>query len=477
MRHRAIRLLALSVLSVSLLLSACDLQNLPIASPPTATSAPPAATSTLAPVPTGTAEPPTQPPATDTAVSALPTATAAAGATTTAGPTTAAGPTETPDPKLQAQLAQVEADTEQIRALKPKKTVPAHFITTTQLKKDMIDQINEDYSPEKGKRDAMALWLLRLINDPKIDLYQLQIDLLGEEVLGFYDQKKKELFVRSESGGFSPLERETLSHEFTHALQDQYFDLNKIKPDNIENDKGTAVLALIEGDAVVTMSLYDQQYMSAQDLDKLQQEKSSNPSTVLDRTPDYIKDSLYFPYEQGPTFITALARSQPGSYKGINDALKDPPLSSEQIMHPEKYLMAPRDDPKPVTIPPLTSTLGTGWTFQDTDSLGEFDLNEMLKINGVNNADSAGGWGGAQYAFYEKGDGGLVAADTVWDTADDAMRFDTDMVESLQPMKKQGSAWTDGKLFVEMKRSGSYVTFVSGTDLQAVEKVLALIKH
>src|SRR2546429_9259468 len=110
-------------------------------------------------------------------------------------------------------------------------------------------------------------------------------------------------------------------------------------------------------------------------------------------------------------FITDLLREPPGSLRGIDAAFKDPPQSTEQILHPEKNLDTPRDLPKPITLTPLTSTLGTGWTQRDSDTMGEFDLGVMLRANGVGTqtADpAAAGWGGGRDVRYHAEDRALA---------------------------------------------------------------------
>lgn len=373
-------------------------------------------------------------------------------------------------------MTEIESDTVKIRGLAPKSDVKEQFITDSQMRSNLTQEVNQDYSRDEAKRDATTLWLLRLLDDPSIDLYQFQIDLLGEQVLGYYDHKKKDLFVRNDNAQLSPLARETLAHEFTHSLQDQYYDLAKIRPDKVENDKGNAVLTLVEGDAVVTQIAYAQKYMSAADLKKLLDESNSISQPVLDSAPRYLRDSLVFPYEQGPMFIEALAKSQPGSFKGVNDALADPPQSTEQVLHPEKYLDKPRDEPVSVSLPPLTDTLGAGWTFRDTDTMGEFDLKEMLQINGVDNADAWEGWGGGRYDLYQNGDSALVLLQTRWDASKDATEFGDAVEQSLNSLQKSGGLWSDSKRTVGLKHSGDTVTLVASTDRTAVLHVLAAIK-
>src|SRR5205823_371628 len=141
--------------------------------------------------------------------------------------------------------------------------------------------------------------------------------------------------------------------------------------------------------------------------------KSDNVSPpVPGRAPVYLQEEWQFPYLQGTQFVIMLLG--PGAfqgvlnYKGVNAALADPPKSEEQVMHPEKYLKSPRDNPKPVQLPDLGGVLGKGWAMKDSDTLGEFDLQVMLRENYMDKEGGAEGWGGARYAFYQNGDNALV---------------------------------------------------------------------
>jgi hypothetical protein len=379
------------------------------------------------------------------------------------------------DPGVQREITEIESETSELRGLQPKEDVPEMFIPQAQMKANLSAEIDQDYKPEEARQDATALWLMRLLKDPSIDLRQIQKDLLGEQVLGYYDHKKNELFVRSDEQQLSPLARETLAHEFTHSLQDQYYDLDKLRPDKIDNDRGTAVLSLIEGDASFTGIAFARQYMSDADFQALINQSDSSAKKQLDAVPLYVRESLLFPYDQSIALITDLLREHPGSFKGIDDAFKDPPQSTEQILHPEKYLDQPRDLPKPVTLPPLTSTLGAGWTQRDTDTMGEFDLGVMLRDNGVDTATAdkaAAGWGGGRYALYQNGDAALVILGTLWDTGKDATEFNNAMRTSLGSLKKDGALWTDGKRFFGLKQAASSVTFVGGTNKVAVQRAI-----
>jgi len=268
----------------------------------------------------------------------------------------------------------------------------------------------------------------------------------------------------------------TLAHEYTHALQDQHYDLQKLLPSkSTDDDRDFGVRSLVEGDATISGLLYAQRFMSQQDYQKMLDESKNAPTDVIDRAPRYIRDSLYFPYEQGVQFVITLGILN--GYGPINKALHDPPVSSEQILHPEKYTDNPRDLPKPVALPPLTDTLGTGWTMPLNGTLGEFDLQVMLEENNATDADTAAaGWGGGVYNYYENGDKSLAIFNTVWDTKKDADEFDIAINETFNSYDKSGAFSTDGKRFFSVKRIGDAIAVGASTDKTALQKAMAAIK-
>ena len=108
----------------------------------------------------------------------------------------------------------------------------------------------------------------------------------------------------------------------------------------------------------------------------------------------------------------------------MNLSLQDPPRSTEQIMHPEKFLQVPADQPKAVGLPDLTGPLGPGWELKETNTLGEFDLNVMLRENGASDPDKgADGWGGGKFEMYKLAQEMMVYSSVVWDTEADAKEF------------------------------------------------------
>jgi len=166
-------------------------------------------------------------------------------------------------------------------------------------------------------------------------------------------------------------------------------------------------------------------------------------------------------------------------YGAVNKALQDPPVSSEQILHPEKYTNTPRDLPKPVALTPLTDTLGAGWTMPTNGTLGEFDFQEMLGQTNLSKSQAdaaAAGWGGAVYNYYENADKKLAVFNTVWDTKKDADEFETAIKDSFSSYQQNGTTWTDGKRFFAIKRIGDAIAVGAATDQPALEKAMAALK-
>jgi hypothetical protein len=484
MRQRTLLILLFALLLI--ILAGCDSTGLPgLATPrPTAAPAQPTATAQSIVKPTSTTEVAANPTPTELVVADAPTDTPEVSAASTDTPAVAQAtplPQGSPESEANKQLInKIEQEASNMRGLKPLKDVPVQFISGDQLRANLTQDMKANYSEKQSKQDVSALWLMRLINDPTLDLYQFEIDLQSEQVLGYYDQHKGDLFVRNDAQQLSPLAQQTLAHEYTHALQDQHYNLQKLLPSkSTDDDRDLGVRSVVEGDATISGLIWAQTNLSPQDYQKMLDASNSAPSSTADNAPKYIRDSLYFPYDQGVQFVIALGILK--GYGPIDKALQDPPVSSEQIMHPEKYTSTPRDLPKPVALTPLTDTLGTGWTMPTNGTLGEFDLQEMLAQTSIGKAQAdtaAAGWGGGVYNYYENSDKHLAVFNTVWDTKKDADEFETAMNDSFASYTKNGTTWTDpdGKRFFSIKRIGDAIAVGASTDQPSLEKAMLALK-
>lgn len=315
----------------------------------------------------------------------------------------------------------------QVRGLPPKAKVPFAFVEPQQLRQDLLQSFNDEATVRELETSRKLLVALGLLS-PDADLHGMLVDLYSENVLGYYNHADKTMYVVSGQTTFGPSEKATLAHEYTHALQDQYFDLSTLERSAQQNgDRSLAIQALVEGDATLSMILYARSYFSPEEI--LQLQLSSSEST-LDRAPLVVRDEVVFPYNEGVIF--ALQLWQQGGFDALNAAFRRPPQSTEQIMHPDKYLAG--EAPLEVTLPDLAATLGNGWKQLRSDVLGELDLRILLEqfSDPVTASQGAAGWGGDRFAVLESPSGQLaVVISTVWDNENEAGEFFNDYAATV----------------------------------------------
>ena len=341
-----------------------------------------------------------------------------------------AGPSAQPTPVVDPSTvyASIEQQVIGIRGLKPKATVEPKVLDDAGIKKlvaDSFDKDNPKAVVDANERLMKAFDLL----PPDASLSKLYVDLLGSQVAGLYNPDDKSLYVVSRSGGLGAAEKTTFAHEFTHALQDQNFDLATLHLDEVgSGDRSLGRLALVEGDAVLSQSTWQAQYLTQAELLQLLAQSANDPSSAqLLSMPAILRDSLLFPYTSGLTFTSTLQAN--GGWTAIDDAYTTPPASTEQILHPEKY--AGHEAPIVVTLPKdLASRLGAGWSVALEDTFGEFQFGVWLRGNISGGAaaanEAAAGWGGDRVAVLNGPNGAWgVVLRSVWDTATDATQFET----------------------------------------------------
>lgn len=311
------------------------------------------------------------------------------------------------------------AQTADLRGLPAKAQVPFAFVPADQLKSDLLQSYNNETTVRELEVSRKLLVLLGLLS-PDADLHGILVELYSENVLGYYNNADKKMYLVSGQTTLGPQEKMTLSHEFTHALQDQYFDLAKVQAGLEDNgDRSLAVTALVEGDATLAMIRYAREYLTP---DEVLQIQLSSAGSSIDRAPLVVRDEVTFPYNEGALFAVQLW--QQGGNEALNQAFRKLPTSTEQIIHPEKYLAG--EQPIEVTLPDLVGALGPGWQQLRTDVLGELDLRILLEQFSEPGAAANGaqGWGGDRFAILENAAGDdAVVVSTVWDDEQEAIEF------------------------------------------------------
>jgi hypothetical protein len=373
-------------------------------------------------------------------------ASASPGAQPSAGPPAAGStspsgsqlPSASIDPQVVAQIDAVVKTVPDIRQLQPKAEVPFRFITRDQYAEEAKAQFNKDNPPDVVAAEGNLYKHLGLL-PADMDLEQAELDLLVGQVAAFYDPETKMFTVIQEPDHtFDATDKITVAHEYDHALQDQYFDLTKLQDlPTDQADHLAAVTALAEGDATDVMYEWAFSNLSIDEIAALGTGGTGEDQQALDNAPLLLSQSLQFPYFSGLSFVTAMQAN--GGWDAVNKVWADPPVSTEQIMHPEKYTAG--EKPIEVKLSDLAGRLGDGWKQAISEVEGEFftgvwvangdagdgggALGGLLGgLGGLPNADAAAGWGGDRIASYEGPNGSwAVVWQTAWDTAEDATQF------------------------------------------------------
>jgi hypothetical protein len=402
---------------------------------------------------------------------------------------TAAGPVDTPTdvptleptatfqpipPKVQVQINWIEGGASDLRGLQPLEKLPVVFLTRNQFREQYKKEMQATLPLEEVQLYLQQLWMLRLVSDPSIDFYEASADLGSDDILGQYDPISKRMIVITDTPQqlLDPQAQVTMAHEFVHSLQDENYKLAKLWPVGApDQDRELAVRSLVEGDATLAGYTWAAEYMNGQDFRSLFDQKTVS-ADVANKTPLYLGMNTIFPYTMGPEFVSKIM--QVGGFSTVNLSLQDPPSSTEQIMHPQKFLQVPMDEPQTVTLPDLSGPLGQGWVLKATNTLGEFDLNFMLKQNGASDPDrGADGWGGGMFSMYKLANEIMVYSRVEWDTDNDATEFEGAMNETFAKMPMSGKFRTDSGRYFYMVRSGKTVTFIACTNEPALERVVA----
>ena len=346
---------------------------------------------------------------------------------------------ETAEPTSQNDLSEdmvqsmhaIETQVSRLRGIMTQNSIAWELISEADLEAIVREDFFADYSDEDAILDSRVLASMGLLPQD-FDLKTFYNALYSEQIAGFYDDEEQAMYV-VQGAGFGGYEKMTYAHEYTHFLQDQKYDLEnglQLNDDACEADseRCAAVQALIEGDATLSELLWFQNYATQEDYEDYLDMMDSYESPVFDSAPPYMAADLYFPYEYGLIFVQQLYEQ--GGYSAVDDVFTNVPVSTEQILHPERY---PDDAPVAVDMPDLTEVLGGDWYLYDQNVMGEWYtfliLNKAyesdFQLDEATAAAAAEGWGGDAYAFYLNPDNEDVVfiMDTVWDTTEDADEF------------------------------------------------------
>jgi hypothetical protein len=313
-------------------------------------------------------------------------------------------------------IKQVEAQVQEIRGLEFTDRVPVDAASHDDLVKGLIQSFDTSYPARMYDRRSRA-WQTIGVVPPGTSIRRSIERFAGSQVIGYYDPLSGQLvFIGTEDP--TPVQKVTLAHELTHALDDQHFRLDRLNTLESEcaDEAFQAALGAVEGDATYFMLVYAQRFLTLDE--QLELGLGSAPSTT--GIAPFVVELQMWPYTAGLSFIEAMDRR--GGTEAINGAMESFPVSTEQVIHPERY---PNDAPKPINVEDLSPELGRGWTDLDVMGVGEAFLSIMLglRLPPVTAEAGAAGWDGGTYRAWSDGEHVALVLSTVWDGPRDAAEF------------------------------------------------------
>jgi hypothetical protein len=342
--------------------------------------------------------------------------------------------------ELRAETARLFREVASLRGLPSSGGPPPLVIQTRDERRRFVAaELTRKFSPTRldAERRALAAWGLVPAD---FDLPAFLADLLAEQAAAYYDPGAKRMVL---ANWLTPeLRRDALTHELVHVLQDRLIDLERfLTAPPGRSDAGVARQALVEGEAValahdLALRRDGRDLAALPDVADLQRAiRTSATGPVLSRAPAYFRTMLTFPYAGGLGFVHAFRQRRP--WAALSAVYQDPPRSSSQILHPERYLDR-REDPVPLPLPDLRSMLPSGAGLILADELGEIGVAEVLRRFLGESADAVG-WRGDRYELWDvPGGASLLVAVLAWDTEDLAAGFARDYARVLT--RKHGAA-------------------------------------
>jgi hypothetical protein len=368
-----------------------------------------------------------------------------------------------------------------IRGLPIKKKIEQEIVARDELRARLIKLAGDRKTQDEMKAEGFALARWGLI-PLDTDYVQLMVDLLTEQIAGYYDPETKKLTLLSTTGADPVWDDMVLAHEIDHALQDQSYDLDAFEKLPVgEGDASQARHALVEGDGIVLMlevllarKALAPPWGNPQIAAELGKAMELPTGDSLDRAPLAIREQMLFPYRAGFAFVAALRAQKPWS--GVDAAYKRPPRSTEQILHPEKYLT----DEKPLAVPAPAAP--EGYVQVHSTVWGELGFELFLRAHGADPATAklaAAGWGGDRVTTVARTGETRPAraigiATFEWDSEADAIEafdaaeraLDTSAVSATAEHSDTRTRWLnlDGTI-TQIERRGTQLQIVLGAPL------------
>ncbi len=390
------------------------------------------------------------------------------------------------DTTTQSSFDQIYTNTAEIRGLEYADTPDQRTISAQELNSRARLEITNEVA-QTALLEIRPFQILDIV-DGDFNLLESREESNTGSLAGFYIPETNVIYLvtRNEVDSDDKL---VLAHESTHALQHQEFNLTSLKKEVNDSDQALALLSLIEGDAEFTMIQFVEGYVPFFTAYRAASNSSGNPRVSL-MGEDYFTERLIFPYKYGLLFVEALY--QRGGWDQVNEAYRNPPQSSENIMYPQTYF--DREAPEFVDIASKIDEDRTNWEIMVEDTIGQFGLYLMLTnyVGETAAVDASRGWGGDQYVLVKNtGTGSEVLMMKIeWDSVEDAEEFSemykismlarpeySRTIDNFIPQPGTPLIWDSETTTILLQQISDKIYLLIGKDLSELEGLLMAIQN
>lgn len=377
--------------------------------------------------------------------------------------------------ELFAELEQAAQSVRQLELLEP---LDVEVVTREEHREAQAQDIEDEVNAEGAEDWNSLLIFLGFIGEDE-DINEIYSGFISEQVLGTYDPATKQLVVIStNTDEWGATDKTTFVHETVHALQDQNFDIMSVYGDEqtLTDDRFYASRSLIEGDASMAEVIY---IVENDLLDQILEEYESSELPSTDDIPFFLMETMTFYYDEGAMFVMNIW--QEGGWDAVNAAWENPPTTSEQIIHPEKY--AEGEGAIPVAIGDPQPLFGDDWRIIEDNEWGELGTRVFLENGGASSnaaSDAAEGWGGDGVYVITNDEETAMVWTSAWDSEDEASEFVETLVDAESTRLDLESEPADETLTIlsgdgwigEIHRDGEVVTYYLTETEQSMDQMI-----
>ena len=356
--------------------------------------------------------------------------------------------------QVRKQMEVVLKEIEEVRGLTPPTRVDVKVVTRSWIEENWAIPFVKSKKDEILYEEMIykALFLL----PPDANLTQIRIDQFKATMAAAVGDA---VYVTREF--FDPNNEvkalEILSHEVTHIIQRHHFNLKE----RSTLDGEQARSAIIEGDALITAEKFVLHHFGVQ-------------LRGLNGSYSPIEEIWLFPYKYGRSFVRHLLEI--GGWDEVNRALKNPPNTTEQILHLNKYLSC--EGFLEVNAPSLD---GEGWKRAKSDRMGEHVILTILltSISEEKAKEAAEGWNGDNLTLYLCDNGYLLEWVILWDSYEDALEFKESFQALLEDKGNRISPeiWYCANRYVFFHVSEEKTMILISSNLTAIENSISVVEN